>query len=98
MMLSAGIGIWKLNQASEPGAEAPTTTTRKHDLPSYAYMPEAPPGTPAAYQAAVDYPDQLSKIPCYCHCGESAGHESVLDCFIASREGEDITFSRHGAG
>lgn len=35
-----------------------------------------------AYRAAAAIRDTLQWIPCYCGCGESAGHESNLNCFI----------------
>jgi hypothetical protein len=39
-----------------------------------------------AYQYALANPDILSKIPCYCGCGEGhageQGHSSVKDCFV----------------
>jgi hypothetical protein len=40
-----------------------------------------------AYQFALANPDVLSKIPCYCGCGEPHGagnvsHKNVRDCFV----------------
>lgn len=35
-----------------------------------------------AYRAAAVIRDTLQWIPCYCGCGESAGHKSNLNCFI----------------
>ena len=35
-----------------------------------------------AYRAAAAIGDTLQWIPCYCGCGESAGHKSNLACFI----------------
>ena len=34
------------------------------------------------YQFAVDRPDVLRVLPCYCGCGLNAGHKNNLDCFI----------------
>lgn len=35
-----------------------------------------------AYTTAAGVKDILGSIPCYCGCGESAGHKSNLNCFI----------------
>ena len=67
-------------------------------LPSWVYDPTAPKGAPAAYQFALDNPDTLAQIPCYCGCGKLDNHKSNLDCFIASRDGNDVTFDKHGVG
>lgn len=39
-----------------------------------------------SYAYAVAHPEVLRYIPCYCGCGESSGHTSVLDCFVAGRD------------
>jgi len=93
MLLSAGIGIWKLSQDDRTAKKSDA-----YDLPSYVFLPESPEGTEIAYRGAIDYPDELGKIPCYCSCGAGSGHKSVHDCFISSRVDDDITFDRHGAG
>jgi predicted small secreted protein len=35
------------------------------------------------YDYALNYPEQLQYIPCYCGCGLTAGHKSNLDCYVA---------------
>jgi hypothetical protein len=94
VFLSAGIGIWKLYYSES------NTDTRKveYQLPDFVYAPTAPANVERAYLGALEYPEELSHIPCYCGCGHNAGHKSVLDCYIASRDGDDIVFDRHGAG
>ncbi len=37
--------------------------------------------TRAAYQAAMDVPEVLEQVPCYCGCMENNGHENNLFCF-----------------
>lgn len=37
--------------------------------------------TREAYQAARDYPELLERMPCYCGCYQSAGHQNNLDCY-----------------
>jgi len=34
-----------------------------------------------AYQVAMDIPDILKQIACYCGCKEEEGHKSNFDCF-----------------
>jgi hypothetical protein len=40
------------------------------------------PATRQAYQIARDIPWVLDSIYCYCHCEESAGHKSLLSCYV----------------
>jgi hypothetical protein len=51
-----------------------------------------------AYQVAASMPDVLEYIPCYCGCGESAGHRSNRDCFI-DEFGSDgsVVWNDHGS-
>lgn len=41
-----------------------------------------------AYAVAARVKSALYQQPCYCHCDQSHGHKSLLDCFA----------SRHGSG
>nr|WP_041267750.1 PCYCGC motif-containing (lipo)protein [Geobacillus genomosp. 3] len=34
------------------------------------------------YQQAAEHRELLEQIPCYCGCGQSAGHKNNYDCFI----------------
>jgi hypothetical protein len=36
-----------------------------------------------AYRIAREIPEVLAQQPCYCNCGESFGHGSLLDCFAS---------------
>lgn len=50
-----------------------------------------------SYAAAAKLKDTLQYIPCYCGCGDSAGHKSNLDCFIAGvREDGSVVWDDHG--
>lgn len=92
VVIGAAVGVLKLRETPD---ESPPD---RYDLPAFVYDPAAPPGTPTAYTAAADYADDFSRIPCYCGCGRDPGHESLLDCFIAARNGEEIIFDSHGTG
>lgn len=49
------------------------------------------------YQIAGQATDLLQWIPCYCGCGESAGHRSNLNCFIKEiNEDGSIVWDDHG--
>ena len=68
------------------------------ELPAFAYDATAPKGAPEAYQAALDIPDYLEQVPCYCGCGAFDGHENNLDCFVESRQGDKVEWDDHAAG
>ncbi|MOA02253.1 hypothetical protein D3C78_1216960 [compost metagenome] len=49
------------------------------------------------YKAVAQYTDLLDDIPCYCGCGESAGHRSSKDCFIQEiQEDGAVVWDDHG--
>ena len=49
------------------------------------------------YAAAGKATEILQWMPCYCGCGESAGHRSNLNCFIAEiREDGSVVWDDHG--
>jgi len=51
-----------------------------------------------AYQFAMDRPDIMMWMPCYCGCGEHSGHKSAKNCFIKeSSTATDVQFDEHGA-
>ena len=87
--IAAGIIFRDGNQAS--------TDKTAIKPPDFAYAATAPRGAVEAYQFAIDHPDILAQIPCYCGCGELDGHKSNLDCFIKSREGDEVVFDDHGS-
>jgi len=94
MGLAGGVLGWAFTRGGGDTASA------EPKPPSFASDPTAPRGSVEAYQFAIDNPDILAQIPCYCGCGQESGalHESNLDCYIASRNGNDIVFDKHAAG
>lgn len=49
------------------------------------------------YEVSGQATDVLEWIPCYCGCGESAGHRNVLNCFVAeTREDGSVIWDDHG--
>ncbi|MGG1312683.1 PCYCGC motif-containing (lipo)protein [Cohnella laeviribosi] len=49
------------------------------------------------YEAAGKATDILKWIPCYCGCGESAGHESNMNCFVKEvNQDGSVVWDDHG--
>lgn len=63
------------------------------------YVTDGPEEVRLSYAFAVERPDALRHIPCYCGCGRQDGHGSVLDCFVAGRDlfGRP-SYASHGVG
>ena len=62
------------------------------------YVMSASEDVQMAYQFAMDHPDIMMWMPCYCGCGQHSGHKSAKNCFI--KEGSTATnvqFDEHGA-
>jgi hypothetical protein len=89
LVIGGGLGVlaWFLTSQGGDGLE----------IPKFAYASTAPPRAPEAYQAALDIPDYLEQIPCYCGCAVD-GHQNNLDCFIKSRQGDKVEWDQHAAG
>jgi len=78
-------------------------TAAQNEEPVPAFHDQAPKGELPATMSPLLFPDMLVQNayivaarvkktlyqePCYCHCDQSQGHGSLLDCFV----------SRHGSG
>jgi bacterioferritin-associated ferredoxin len=49
------------------------------------------------YAAVPHYKEVLESMPCYCGCGESAGHMNNYDCFVAENKKDgEIVWDDHG--
>jgi hypothetical protein len=48
------------------------------------------------YRSVAKHSDLLKKMPCYCGCGEYAGHTSNYDCFIEEQNATSTTWTTHG--
>ncbi|WP_282034099.1 PCYCGC motif-containing (lipo)protein [Metabacillus indicus] len=61
------------------------------------FLDKQPDEIKTLYAAAARHEDLLSYMPCYCGCGESAGHKDNGDCFINERkEDGTIVWDDHG--
>lgn len=65
------------------------TSLSSSGLPEYALTSKK---TQAGYVAALEIPEILEKMPCYCSCG-AIGHRSVKDCFRS----DDGGFADHAS-
>ncbi|MFD1738106.1 PCYCGC motif-containing (lipo)protein [Bacillus salitolerans] len=64
-------------------------------LPSF--LADKPENMKTIYIAAAKHPHVLEHIPCYCGCGDSAGHKSSLNCFVNEiREDGSLVWDDHG--
>jgi len=71
------------------------TTASLSALPSF--LDEQPEAVRNAYIIAAMSADVLDYIPCYCGCGEIAGHVSNKNCFIAEISDDGaVVWDDHG--
>ena len=61
------------------------------------FVREASPETQEAYRFALEQPEALQYIPCYCGCGAQSGHKSVHDCFLKQVSQNVVEFEEHGS-
>lgn len=67
----------------------------KGELP--AYVTSAYSEVQGAYRYALENPEMIRYIPCYCGC-ETVGHISNLDCFINEiKDDRSVVWDQHGA-
>ena len=79
-------------QSTPSVSEAPASAnaTPQREFPSFAYNSAR---VLQAYETAVQIPELLGLMPCYCNCGEAHGHKSLKDCFFK----EDGSLNDHAA-
>lgn len=69
-------------------------TTPIDELPSF--LEEKHDTVEAVYSRVVSEKDLLEHIPCYCGCGDTAGHMDNYDCFVHEKTNDRITWDDHG--
>ncbi|QJD81771.1 hypothetical protein HH215_00295 [Cohnella herbarum] len=78
-----------------PNGDLREVTASAEKLPSFLETQQE--AVQVAYQVAGQLGDTLQWIPCYCGCGDSAGHKSNLNCFINEvREDGSVEWDDHG--
>lgn len=77
------------------GEDIREVTVNKGTLP--AFLKDVKPEIAAVYANAPAHKELLKNIPCYCGCGESAGHQDNLQCFVhETRANGSIQWDSHG--
>ncbi len=70
--------------------------TAESSVPLPAWIAQSNDRVREAYEFAVERPDVLPYVPCYCGCG-GIGHVSNQDCFVAAQHPDgSVEFDRHG--
>ncbi|MCR8842627.1 PCYCGC domain-containing protein [Paenibacillus sp. SC116] len=82
------------HQQHAPNGDLQETTASLAKLP--AFLDEQPELVRTAYMTAAKVTEQLDYIPCYCGCGESAGHNNNLNCFIKEINEDSVVWDDHG--
>lgn len=99
LVVVAGLAIFSLSTGgSGDGSKAPGVQNQGTEggLPGYALA--AGPQVALAYQFALDRPDVMLWMPCYCGCGDHSGHKNARDCFIkATSSSGNVQFEDHGS-
>lgn len=86
-------GTAHIKQAANGDLQETTASIDK--LPSFLDKTAAEVVT--GYKTAASVADLLSSIPCYCGCGDSAGHKSNLNCFISEVKPDgSVVWDDHG--
>ncbi len=81
---------------SNPNPEQSYQLAALKELPDE--VQSAPVSVQQAYQFALNNPEILKKIPCYCGCG-GMGHTSNYSCYISEeKSGGDLVFDGHALG
>lgn len=73
-------------ESAEGHAEHTANEDIQEETPSIETLPtflkEKPEDMKTIYSAAAKNKELLESMPCYCGCGDSAGHRNNYDCFI----------------
>lgn len=76
-------------ERAAPGHERVELAGRTYQVP--ARVMSAHPGIRDAYLFALEHPEVLRYVPCYCGC-EELGHTSNVDCFIDDVRADGTVF------
>ncbi|CAG7643926.1 hypothetical protein PAESOLCIP111_04581 [Paenibacillus solanacearum] len=83
------------HQHQAPNGDIREQTASASVLPDF--LKNKPEPIRVVYQAAGQATELLQWIPCFCGCGESAGHQSNLNCFIQKKNTDgSIVWDDHG--
>lgn len=87
-------GVAVGEQEELPNGDVQEVTASADILPSF--LDDKPEDMRLVYQVAGTATDIIEWMPCYCGCGESAGHGSNKNCFIDEiREDGSVVWDDH---
>ena len=66
--------------AKYPVADEPNGDLAKVVWPSF--VTQAPAEVKTLYEFQITHGELMKYMPCYCGCGQSAGHKSNRDCYV----------------
>jgi hypothetical protein len=98
LVVVIGIGSVYLTKGGSGGSQAPAAeddmvmSVAHEPMPDYVLAGDR--GVQLAYQFAVERPDVLKWMPCYCGCGDHSAHKNNLSCFV--KDG-GAAFDEHGS-
>src|SRR5947207_1139526 len=91
-LLRRALGAVAAGGAFVAGACTPGTARDVTPLPAYAYRSHL---VQIGYRFALEQPDLLAQLPCYCGCSQlKPAHTSLRDCFLKPEGG----FEEHASG
>jgi hypothetical protein len=91
LLVAAGIGG---SAASWLWPESGSATRGRSDLEEALDLSTQPADMVAMYHYAESHESLLRKVPCYCGCGRSIGHQDLFDCFVI----KPGVYSDHASG
>ncbi|MFD2990232.1 PCYCGC motif-containing (lipo)protein [Fictibacillus nanhaiensis] len=78
-----------------PNGDIQELTASMDVLPGF--LDKQPEEIAAIYAEVPKYKELLETMPCFCGCGESAGHKDNYDCFVSeNKEDGKIVWDDHG--
>ncbi|CAM3823698.1 Lipoprotein [Mesobacillus thioparans] len=90
------------NEGHSDSHSSPTQPSLKYELGSNNWSSVTSltndPNILEAYQFAVEHPEVLNYMPCYCGCYEEDGHTSNTNCFVDSVKGDVANLDTMGFG
>lgn len=92
--LGLSYGLWHQPAHS---ASHPMAANHLAHLPDYVQTADT--NVQAAYQFALDSPNLLAQLPCYCGCDKTLHHKNNLDCYITAwkSDGSTAAYTDHAA-
>ncbi|MGM7635287.1 PCYCGC motif-containing (lipo)protein [Bacillus sp. Hm123] len=79
---------------TQPNGDLQEETASVNEIPNF--LQDKDDQMKTIYLAAAENPEVLESMPCYCGCGDSAGHKSNLNCFVADINEEKVVWDDHG--